>query len=584
MPIESVPDSFLVHSGLEIVHANPAFRALVGAESREQLVGTLLTDLVGPEYRSSLREQVARIENGDAPTLGLTVEFETAADRPQRAIAVSSSVEWDGAERVQTSVFPIAGAGSGSESRWRLYTQTMDEAPMGITIADPAREDNPLVYVNDGFSELTGYPRDEIIGQNCRFLQGENTREEPVARMRDAIAAEEPTTVELRNYRKDGSMFWNRVALIPIRDDSGKVTNWLGYQQDITAEKRYEQDLSLFKRQAEGSYKAILVTDPEGTIEYVNPAFEEMTGYTAGEAVGRNPRILKSGQQDEAFYAELWDTITAGEVWEAELTNQTKYGELFDVSQRILPVTDEEGEITHFVAIEQDVTEKVLTTQALDVLNRVLRHNLRNSLNVIDGHAELLEDEALAPEARRASVAAIREKAESMRKIAEKTAEIRSIWDPTETPDRWERLDVESLVGTYRDRYPDAEITCAVEYDGEIQVRNAALFETALNEAVANAIDHADRSPPEVAITVRRDPDADRLDIRVADNGPGIPEIERRVIESGEETPLSHSLGVELWLMEWIATTLGGEVTIADNEPRGSVVTFRLPVGARADG
>ncbi|MGQ4555697.1 PAS domain-containing protein [Halobellus sp. GM3] len=582
MSAETMPESFLIHSGIEIVYTNPAFCTLVGAETQERLIGASLTDLVTPDYHAPLREQVARIENQDAAALGLSVELRTNTDQPQHAIVVSSLLEWDGTERVQTSVFPIAEL--HSPDRQQLDHRAMDEAPIGITIADPSELDDPLIYVNDGFCKLTGYPRDEILGQNCRFLQGENTREEPVRKMRAAIEAEEPVTVELRNYRKDGSMFWNRVTLAPIRSDTGTVTYYLGYQQDITVEKRHEQDLSLFKEQAEGSDKAILITDPEGTIEYVNSGFERVTGYSATEAIGLNPRILKSGQQDEEFYAELWGQITAGEVWEAELTNRTKYGELFEVRQKIIPVTDADGDITHFVGIEQDVTENVLTTQTLDVLDRVLRHNLRNSLNIIDGHAELLESEDLDPDARHASLTAIREQTASMQKIAERTAEIRTIWDPTEAHETWGHLDIESLIETYRQQYPDADITTTIDDGGDIRLRNAELFEKAIDEAVKNAINHTDQSPPAVTITVQRDPATNQLRITVADNGPGIPALERQTIESGEETPLTHSLGIGLWVMEWITTTLGGELTITDNEPRGSVVTFHLPITEPNDG
>jgi PAS domain S-box-containing protein len=575
MSSASVPDSFVVHSGTNIVHANPAFCTLVGADSQDRVLELPLTDLVASEYRSALSEQVARIENGDAPVLGLAVDLRTLTGQSRRVILVSSPIEWDGSQQVQTTVLPILEDDSTAGRLLRKHA--MDEAPIGITISDATHPDEPLVYVNDGFCELTGYPRDEILGQNCRFLQGDATREEPVSRMRAAIDTDEPVTVELRNYRKDGSMFWNRVTIVPIRADSGTVTNHLGYQQDVTAEKRFEQDLALFKEQAEESDKAIFVTDRNGTIQYANPAFERITGYSVTEVIGRNPRILKSEQQDDEFYAELWERITAGETWEADLTNRTKRGELFEVRQKIIPVTDEHGEITQFVAIEQDITDRMLTNQTLEVLNRVLRHNLRNTLNVIDGHAELLEAEGLDPEARRASIETIREQTKTLQKIADKTAYIRQILNPTEYQQTWGRLDIEALAETYRTQYPDATITTRMDHDEGIEIRNTDLFEQALNEAVENAISHTDRSPPEVTISVHRDASDDQVCISVADNGPGMPDIERRVIESEKETPLNHSLGVGLWLMQLVTKTLGGELAIGDNEPRGTVVTFRLP-------
>jgi len=580
MATERLPDTFVVHDGTELVYANPAFCTLLGVQSQEQLIGTSLLDLVTSEYQKQLSNQIDQLENNDAPALGVTVELQTVTGQSQRAIVVSSLVEWEGNEHIQSTVLPIAGI--DSESRRLLYDQAMDEAPVGITIADPSQPDNPLIYVNDGFCELTGYERDEVLGRNCRFLQGEATRDEPVAQMRTAIDAEEPVAVELRNYRKDGSMFWSRVTITPIRDEAGAVINWFGYQEDITAEKRYEYDLSLFKTQAEASDKMVVVTDAEGIIEYVNPAFERLTGYSAAEATGQTPAIINTDQQDEEFYAQLWENITAGEVWEAELTNQTKYGELFTVNQKIIPVTDEYGEITHFVGIEQDITENKLTTQTLDVLNRVLRHNLRNSLNAIDGHAALLEEDTLDSTARKESVAAIRNQAKSMQKIADQIAQIRAIWDPTNIRSSWETLDMVSLVETYQRQYPDATIQFSGVPDANIDVQNAELLKMALDEAVTNAIKHSEDSPREVRIIVEGDADNNRLQIRVADTGPGIPDIERQAIESDEETPLGHGSGIGLWLMNWITTALRGEMTVADNEPQGSIITFQLPTGPEA--
>jgi PAS domain S-box-containing protein len=119
--------------------------------------------------------------------------------------------------------------------------QAMDAAPVGITLTDPSLPDNPLVYVNDAYERITGYRREEVIGRNCRLLQGPDTREAPVAKMRAAVAQAEPVTVTLRNYRKDGELFWNRVELAPLFDDDGEVAFFVGFQLDVTRRKHAER-------------------------------------------------------------------------------------------------------------------------------------------------------------------------------------------------------------------------------------------------------------------------------------------------------------------------------------------------------
>ena len=118
-----------------------------------------------------------------------------------------------------------------------LKEQAIDKAPVGITITDPSKEDNPIIYINDAFVELTGYPREEVLGRNCRFLQGTETQNEARAEMRNAIASAEPVSVELRNYRKDGEMFWNRVNIAPISGANGETERFIGFQQDVTDQR-----------------------------------------------------------------------------------------------------------------------------------------------------------------------------------------------------------------------------------------------------------------------------------------------------------------------------------------------------------
>ena len=113
-------------------------------------------------------------------------------------------------------------------------TEAMEKAPVGMILTDPDQSDNPIVYANERFCELTGYEKSEILGRNCRFMQGPETDPEQVAKMRNAIDNEEPVSTVLRNYRNDGGMFWNHVTIAPIRDENGDVSNWVGFQEDAT--------------------------------------------------------------------------------------------------------------------------------------------------------------------------------------------------------------------------------------------------------------------------------------------------------------------------------------------------------------
>jgi PAS domain S-box-containing protein len=144
---------------------------------------------------------------------------------------------------------------------------------------------------------------------------------------------------------------------------------------------------------------AIVITDRQGTILSVNPAFTTITGYTEGEVLGRNPRILKSGRQDEAFYRTLWQTILAGTVWRGELVNRRKDGSLYDEEQTITPVRNDRNEITHFVGIKQDITERkrleeqyrqAQKMEAIGQLAGGVAHDFNNLLSIINGYGELL--------------------------------------------------------------------------------------------------------------------------------------------------------------------------------------------------
>ena len=140
----------------------------------------------------------------------------------------------------QDHVAETVDEGDPAAANLRLAELTMDEAPVGITVADPTEPDEPLIYVNDAVERLTGYDKYEALGRNCRFLQGEDTDPETVETVRQAIDDERPVSVELLNYRKSGEPFWNQLSVAPLRDEDGEVTHYLGFQSDVTDRKEVE--------------------------------------------------------------------------------------------------------------------------------------------------------------------------------------------------------------------------------------------------------------------------------------------------------------------------------------------------------
>jgi PAS domain S-box-containing protein len=124
-----------------------------------------------------------------------------------------------------------------------VLSQILDTCVNGVTLSDPDQPDNPIIYANEAFEKITGYTRDEIIGRNCRFLQGEDRDQPEIERIREALREHESVTVTLRNYRKDGTLFYNRFTIRPLFDPQGRLIYYLGIQYDISEIVRVREEL-----------------------------------------------------------------------------------------------------------------------------------------------------------------------------------------------------------------------------------------------------------------------------------------------------------------------------------------------------
>jgi two-component system sensor histidine kinase/response regulator len=202
----------------------------------------------------------------------------------------------------------------------------------------------------------------------------------PLAVMRHS---REPVTVEHIHYDADGRPRHMEVHAYPIFNDAGEVIQMIEYSLDITERKQAETQLRQLSRAVEQSGSSIVITDLNGSIEFVNPAFTRITGYTPEEVLGQNPRILKSGRQSEELYRELWQTITRGQVWQGELLNKKKNGDLYWVRATISPVKNSAGVATHYLSIEDDITrqKEVLDAQEKHLEEMTALNNILQALS-----------------------------------------------------------------------------------------------------------------------------------------------------------------------------------------------------------
>ncbi len=219
-----------------------------------------------------------------------------------------------------------------------------------------------IIYANEKFSEVSGYPKEQLIGETHRIL---NSGFHPTAFFREmwlTITDGRVWRGRICNRARDGRHFWVDTTIVPLLVD-GKPDRYLALRTDITEQMRQQAELVRLSNAVEQTADAIVITDRDGIIEYVNPAFETMTGYSREEAVGQTPRILRSGKQSPDFYEHLWKTISAGRVFHGAPVNRRKNGELCNVEQTITPIKDSEGRVVHFVSVLKDMTDRIRVEQ-----------------------------------------------------------------------------------------------------------------------------------------------------------------------------------------------------------------------------
>jgi len=395
--VELSPDLIAVHCEGRFVFVNEAGLDLLGASDPAQVIGKSVTDFVQPAARQTARERMARLlERGERSEL--LEQKLVRLDGVERDVEVlGTPFLYEGREAVQIIAHDITdrkraeNALRESEKRFRSL---FEAAPVSIL----ATYEGKYTLANPASARLLGYESpDELVGLDALETIAPEHRDVIRERMANVEENRENATIEIPLLRPDGGHAWSLSTSVPIELEGRPSALIIG--QDITQQKWAERERERLLSAIEQVAEAIIITDPEGAIQYVNPAFEEVTGYGADEVRGQNPRILKSGKQEDPFYRELWQTITSGETWQGRMVNKRKDGTLYTEDATISPVVDAAGSITNFVAVKRDVTAEIdLETrlaraqkmEAIGTLAGGIAHDFNNILSAILGFTEMV--------------------------------------------------------------------------------------------------------------------------------------------------------------------------------------------------
>jgi PAS domain S-box-containing protein len=263
---------------------------------------------------------------------------------------------------------------------------------VGIVLVDA--ETRVILRANPAILSISGWREEDLVGKRClSVLCPSDEGACPVGDLGKTLDRSERKLIHAGGYLIDIEK-----TVTPIEIGGSPV--YLETVFDITERKKAEAELRRLSTAITQSPEAIVITDPKGSIEYVNPAFETITGYTREEAIGKNPRILKSGEHPCSFYAELWETIASGGTWQGRFVNKKKNGCRYDEEAVISPVTDASGAITNYVAVKRDITRELVhedelrQAQKMDAIGQLaggIAHDFNNILQGIMGFSEMLE-------------------------------------------------------------------------------------------------------------------------------------------------------------------------------------------------
>lgn len=457
-------------------------------------------------------------------------------------------------------------------------------------------------FANEVYLKARKLRPEDIIGKHMIDIVGREKFEElGRPQVEAALRGELVESLETSDFRTD-KLHYLHVHVAPYLETDGTITGVIMSGRDITDIMQAENQLRKLSGAVEQSTATIMITGADGTIEYVNPKFSEITGYTFEEAVGKNPSLLKSNYTSSEDYADLWKTILSGKEWRGVFYNRKKNGELYWESTVISPILNKDGKISNFVAIKEDITEQKRITEELirskekaEEMNRIksyfyanMSHELRTPFVGILGYSELLVDILTDPEHQKMA----KQIFISSKRLTETLNNILNI-----TKIEFDRivpmiaetnlyallLEIKSLYEMAA-KQRNSELLIEYEHSSGIIHTDAKLMREVLVNLINNAIKFTSNGSIKIKVESIIEGNVETICIKVSDTGLGIPKEKQKIIWH-EFRQVSEGLnrsfegtGLGLTITKKYIEILGGNISLESEMGKGSVFTITLPV------
>jgi len=456
--------------------------------------------------------------------------------------------------------------------------------------------DGEIELLNDAVSEFAGMPRDALYGADESAFMDDETAAEIEDHRQSVLETETAVGYEVSpNFARSGREATFSTQRYPYYDGDAELAGTFAICRDITEIKAREAELERYERAVDGATDPIAAVDRDGRFLFANRQYRAYHGIDSDEDVSE---LTLEDVVDEEQYADVRDQVDRaldGRSVEYRTTRVHADRGKRTLDVRYYPLVnpvEDDGGFAGVVGVLRDVTDSESRARQLRVVDRVLQHNLRNALTVIRGRAEQLaaidsgrtdsdsdSDDDVTDRTQAAED--IVSRANTLLSTSEKSHHITEILGdaPEREPTDIGRT-VEQLGSVVESEFPAVELSVSTP-DGREAIASATTWiDRALDELIRNAIEHHDRDRPTVDITVESR--ADAIEVRIADDGPGLTDMDRDVLETGQAVEaLYHGSGLGLWLVYWVIQQSGGLATARDVDPRGTVVTLTLPRAVR---